>query len=150
MYFVPDRNDTGVPGGEVLRYDTGAVAQFTTLAIAARSGSSRSVIQTVAEPAAVTQVSAGRVFAEVDGPVNTRITLANLADAFAEVSFYFTDSGGMLRRFGKPDRSASRSDRGARGWGAVSRWPILHGHPHIRIVAADCCGGDAEVRQRTW
>ncbi len=98
VYFVPDRNDTGVPGGEVLRYDTGAVAQATTLAMAARSGSSRSVIQTVAEPAAVAQVSAGRVFAEVDGPVNTRITLANPTDAFAEVSFYFTDSGG--RRVG--------------------------------------------------
>ncbi|MEQ1897986.1 MAG: hypothetical protein ABL971_11435 [Vicinamibacterales bacterium] len=93
IYFVPDRNETGVPGGEVLRYDTGVVAQTTTLVLAARSAASTSATQRVAEPAA-TQASAGRVFAEVDGPVNTRVTLANPNDAFVEVSFYFTDSDG--------------------------------------------------------
>jgi hypothetical protein len=32
VYFVPDRNETGVPSGEVLRYDTGTTLQTTTVA----------------------------------------------------------------------------------------------------------------------
>ena len=39
-------------------------------------------------------VQGGRIFAEVDGPLNTGLAIANSNDAAASVSFFFTDSGG--------------------------------------------------------
>ena len=44
-------------------------------------------------------VREGRIFAEVNGPVNTGLAIANPNDAPATIDFYFTDTGG--NRFGE-------------------------------------------------
>ena len=47
---------------------------------------------------AVAPVLEGRIFAEVNGPVNTGLAIANPNDVPATIRFYFTDTGGT--RFG--------------------------------------------------
>src|SRR5262245_56157913 len=43
---------------------------------------------------ATTTIQSGRIFAEVGGPVNTGIALANPGNQDVMVSYYFTDSSG--------------------------------------------------------
>ena len=51
------------------------------------------VITEASVPAVVPTIS-GRIYAEVEGGVNTGIAIANPSDQAATVSFFFTDSNG--------------------------------------------------------
>ena len=86
VYFVPDRNETGVPSGEVLRYDTGTTLQTTTVAALTVHDTSRA--------STLPLVNAGSLVAIVGDSVNTLVTLTNPTNGFVEVLFDLTDSGG--------------------------------------------------------
>ena len=55
---------------------------------------SRGILVTEAAVPASTPRSSGRIYFEVNGPVNTGIAFANATDQEAVISFYFTDTGG--------------------------------------------------------
>lgn len=79
VYFVPDRNEPGVPSGEVLRYDTGAILQTTTVARLTVHAAPRTSTP-------LPLVNAWSVAAIVGNSVNTLVTLTNPTDAFVDVS----------------------------------------------------------------
>jgi len=75
-----------------MQQDTGNSTTLSGLAIFGyRSGG---VLVTEASVPASTPVSSGRIYVDVNGPVNTGIAFANTNGQAAVISFYFTDTGG--------------------------------------------------------
>ena len=105
-FSIPDRGGTSTTSSgkaETLRVGYGRIraeAGSTTpsgIAIFQFRNSEGVLISEAGVPAAET-VRAGRIFAEVNGPVNTGLAMANPNDEPATINFYFTDTEG--ERFG--------------------------------------------------
>ena len=102
-FSIPDRggeSSTSSGTGETLRVGYGRIradAGSTTpsgIAIFQFRDSDGVLISEAGVPAAEPVVE-GRIFAEVNGPVNTGLAIANPSDVPATVRFYFTDSHGV-------------------------------------------------------
>ena len=116
-FSVPDRggqSTTSSGTGETLRVGYGRIradAGSTTPSGAAifQFRDSLGVLISEAGVPAAAPVRAGRIFAEVNGPVNTGLAIANPNDVPATIRFYFTDTSGTVSR-----TAASSSERTSR------------------------------------
>ena len=79
-----------------IRADAGSTTPSGIAIFGLRQGG---VLVSEAGVPATEAVREGRIFAEVNGPVNTGLAIANPNDAPATIDFYFTDTGG--NRFGE-------------------------------------------------
>ena len=107
-FSIPDRGGRSTtPSGEAetvrigygrIRTDAGSTTP-SGIAIFQFRDSQGILISEASVPAAEL-IQEGRIFAEVNGPVNTGLAIANPNDATATIDFYFTDSGGTSFSYG--------------------------------------------------
>ena len=100
-FSVPDRGGTsttsqGTAGTTTLGYgrirpDAGMT---TPSGLAIFGFTQNGVLVTEASIPAAAPIQGGRIFAEVNGPVNTGLAIANPNDVSATISFFFTDTSG--------------------------------------------------------
>ena len=113
-YSIPDRGGQSITSG-----GTAGTVQVGYGAIRAGAGSttpsgiaifqfrdSEGVLISEAGVPATAPVLEGRIFAEVNGPVNTGLAIANPNDGPAFIQFYFTDTGGTRFAEGSFDLGA--------------------------------------------
>ena len=95
--FIPSVNaqDSVQTGYIRLVPDAGASAPAGVAIFGLQTGG---VLISEAGVPSTTTIQSGRIFADVAGPVNTGIAMANPSAEEAAISFYFTDSSG--RNFG--------------------------------------------------
>ena len=101
-FSIPDRGgQSAAPSGEAeavrtgygrIRADAGSTTPSGIAIFQFRD--SQGVLISEAGVPATEPVLEGRIFAEVDGPVNTGLAIANPNDETATIDFYFTDTDG--------------------------------------------------------
>ena len=115
-FSIPDRggqSTTSSGTAETLRVGYGRIradAGSTTPSGAAifQFRDSLGVLISEAGVPAATPVRAGRIFAEVNGPVNTGLAIANPNDVPATIRFYFTDANGTRFADGRFELGANQ------------------------------------------
>ena len=107
-----------------------AVFQFTD---------SEGVLISEAGVPATEPARAGRIFAEVNGPVNTGLAIANPNDEPATIDFYFTDTGGARVAEGSFVLGAHQHIAKFLSDTPFKRRRRSIGHLHVRLVDPHSC-----------